>query len=161
MMRGEADGRIAVVMITYNRVNEVLRTLDELTRLPEQPRIVVVDNGSTDGTVATLTAHFPGVEVLEQRRNLGASARTMGVQRVSEPYVAFCDDDTWWEPGCLRRAADLFDAQPRLTLVTARVLVGPENQEDPTCCELAHSALPRAPGMPGPSLLGFLAGASI
>lgn len=156
------DRRVAVVMITHNRVNEVLRSLDELSRLPERPRLVVVDNGSTDGTARAVAKHFGGkVEVVEGGANLGAVARTVGVRHVEEPYVAFCDDDTWWEPGSLRRAADLFDEQPRLALLTARVLVGPENREDALCAELARSPLPCEPGMPGPSLLGFMAGASM
>jgi GT2 family glycosyltransferase len=148
-------------MITHNRAREVLRSLEQLTRLPEKPRILVVDNGSTDGTAAEVAGRFQDVEVLEAGANLGASARTLGVRHVDAPYVAFCDDDTWWEPGSLRRAADLFDAQPRLAIITARILVGPDHKEDPICEELSNSPLSREPGMPGPPLLGFLAGASV
>lgn len=148
-------------MITHNRAEETLRSLAEMARLPEQPRIVVVDNASTDGTAQAIAERFPDIELLDAGGNLGAAARTIGARHVEAPYVAFCDDDTWWEPGCLRRAADLFDAQPRLGLVTARVLVGPEDREDPICRELAESPLPREAGMPGPALLGFLAGAAI
>jgi GT2 family glycosyltransferase len=161
MEAGPGDARVAVVMITHNRVREVMRSLDELGRLPEKPRIVVVDNGSDDGTSAAVAGRFPQVEVLDAGGNLGAAARTIGVRHVDAPYVAFCDDDTWWEPGCLRAAADLFDALPRLAVITGRVLVGPENREDPACDVLAHSPLTREFGMPGPPLLGFLAGASV
>jgi GT2 family glycosyltransferase len=161
MTIGLGDPRVAVVMITHNRVAEVLRTLHELSRLPERPKIVLVDNDSNDGTVQAVAERFPHVEVVEAGANLGAMARTVGVRRVDAPYIAFCDDDSWWEPHGLRRAADLFDAHPRLALITGRVLVGPENREDPVCALLARSPLPREPGMPGPPLLGFLAGASV
>ncbi len=157
----QGDPRVAVVMITRNRVNEVLRSLDELARLPERPKVVVVDNGSTDGTARAVAGKFPGVLVLDAGGNLGAAARTLGARQVGAPYIAFCDDDVWWEPGSLRKAADLFDAHPRLAVITGRVLVGPENEEDPVCEELSRSPLPRSPGMPGPPLLGFLAGASV
>jgi GT2 family glycosyltransferase len=83
------------------------------------------------------------------------------VERAATPYVAFCDDDTWWDPGDLASAADVFDANPRLALATARVVVEPEGVEDPTCGLMAASPLPRDEGQPGPVLLGFLAGASI
>src|SRR3954447_14869606 len=156
-----ADPRIAVVMITYNRRAEVLCSLGHLTQLPERPHILVVDNGSTDGTAAAVAGRFPQVEVLDAGGNLGAAGRTLGVRHVSAPCVAFCDDDTWWEPGGLRRAADLFDAHPRLAVLAGRVLVGPENREDAVWAVLASSPLPREPGMPGPPLLGLLAGASI
>lgn len=156
-----ADGRVAVVMITWNRRAEVLRSLGHLTRLPERPRIVIVDNGSTDGTAAAVAERFPQVEVVEAGANLGAAGRTLGARHVDAPYVAFADDDTWWDPGGLCLAADLFDACPRLAVLTGRVLVGPEEREDPACDILENSPLPVEPGMPGRPLLGFLAGASV
>jgi GT2 family glycosyltransferase len=155
------DPRVAVVVLTHNRVAELLSTLERLSRLPERPRILVVDNGSSDGTHAAVADRFPGMRIVRSPRNLGAAGRTVGVRHVTEPYVALSDDDTWWEPGALGRAADLFDARPRLAVLTGRVLVGPVGREDPTCRLMAHSPLPTEPGMPGPSLLGFLAGASM
>jgi GT2 family glycosyltransferase len=148
-------------MITHNRRQEVLCTLAHLTALPSRPKIIVVDNASEDGTPAAVAARFPQVEVLPAGGNLGAAGRTLGVRRAQTPYVALCDDDTWWAPGSLRRAADLLDAHPRLAVVTGRVLVGPEEREDPVCKVLEQSPLPREPGLPGPPLLGFLAGASM
>jgi GT2 family glycosyltransferase len=114
---------VAVVVITWNRRQEVLRSLAELTRLPEKPPIVLVDNGSADGTPAAVTHQFPQVEVLTAGGNVGAAARTLGVRHVDRPYVALCDDDIGWEPGALSRAADLFDRTPRLAVATARVLI--------------------------------------
>src|SRR3954464_9071107 len=104
MQMSRTDSRVAVVMIKHNRVDSVLRSLDELARLPENPRTVLVDNGSDDGTARAVAERFPGIEVLDAGGNLGAAARTLGVRHVDSPYVAFCDDDSWWEPGSLRRA---------------------------------------------------------
>lgn len=155
------DPRVAIVMITHNRVEEALRSLDHLVRLPEQPRIVVVDNGSSDGTASAIAERLPSVEVIRLEENLGAAGRNLGVARVDTPFVAFCDDDTWWEPGSLRRAADLLEVHPRLATVTGRILVGPEGREAAVCLELENSPLPPEPGLPGYPLLGFLAGASV
>jgi GT2 family glycosyltransferase len=157
----ETDLRVTIVVITHNRREEVLRSLERHTRLPEQPHIILVDNASSDGTGCAVAEHFPQVQVLQVSRNVGAAARTVGVCEAVSPYVALCDDDTWWPPRSLRRAADLFDAHPRLAVATARVLVGPQQREDPVCQELAHSPLPSTPDMPGRPLLGFLAGASM
>jgi GT2 family glycosyltransferase len=152
---------VAVVMITHNRRDEVLRSLGNLTRLPERPPIVVVDNGSSDGTAAAVARGFPQVEVIDAGGNRGAAGRNLGLRRVTTPYVALCDDDAWWEPGHLEKAADLFDHHPRLGVATARILVGPEAREADVCAELAASPLPAEAGMPGRPLLGFLAGASV
>jgi GT2 family glycosyltransferase len=160
-MSASGGAKVAVVMITHNRCAEVLRSLGHLTRLPERPRILLVDNGSSDGTATAVARSFPQVEVLDAGGNRGAAGRTLGVRRANEPYVALCDDDTWWEPGSLGRAADLFDAHARLGVLTARILVGPEAREDPACAELERSPLPASPEMPGRPLLGFMAGASV
>jgi GT2 family glycosyltransferase len=155
------DPRVAVVVITHERRPELLRSLERLLALPEQPHVVVVDNGSTDGTSAAVRDRFPEVELVSSRRNLGAVGRNVGVGRLDTPYVAFCDDDTWWEPGSLTTAADALDAHPRLAVVTARILVEPGGAEDPIVPELRDSPVRGAPWLPGPALGSFLAGASV
>ncbi|SFL10187.1 glycosyltransferase family 2 protein [Geodermatophilus ruber] len=155
------DPRVAVVVITHQRREELLLALARLRALPEQPPVVVVDNGSGDGTAAAVRERFPEVELIASRENLGAIGRNLGVARVHRPYVAFCDDDTWWEPGSLRTAADVLDAHPRLAVLTARILVEPGGTEDPIVPELRDSPVPGADWLPGPALGSFLAGASV
>jgi GT2 family glycosyltransferase len=149
--------QVAVVIATRNRGIELLGTLTRLRALQEQPPIVVVDNGSTDGTAELVRAHHPGVQVVGLRGNRGAAARTVGARLVHSPYVAFSDDDSWWAPGALRQAAELLDRHPRLAVLAARVLVGPDQRLDPVCDEMAHSPLPSATDLPGPPVLGFIA----
>lgn len=148
-------------MMTRDRAAEVLRTLGELAALPERPRVTVLDNASGDGTAAAVRAAHPGVRTVALRRNAGAAARNIGVRAARAPFVAFADDDSWPAAGSLRRAADLLDAHPRLAVVTARILVGPQEREDPINAELAASPLARVGGLPGHPLLSFLAGASV
>jgi GT2 family glycosyltransferase len=155
------DPRVSVVVITHQRRDEVLHALDRLRALPERPRVVVVDNGSTDGTAEAIAARFPEVDLVASPENLGAIGRNVGVARVGTPYVAFCDDDTWWDPGSLRTAADVLDAHPRLAVVTARILVEPGGVEDPIVPELRDSPVRGADWLPGPALGSFLAGASV
>ncbi len=155
------DPRVAVVVITHQRRGELLQALQRLRALPERPRVVVVDNGSTDGTSEAVRARFPDVDLVSSTTNLGAVGRNVGVARLDTPYVAFCDDDTWWEPGSLARAADVLDAHPRLAVVTARIVVEPGGTEDPIVPELRNSPVRGAGWLPGPALGSFLAGASV
>jgi GT2 family glycosyltransferase len=148
---------VAVVIATRNRGPELLGTLARLRALDEQPPIMVVDNGSTDGTAELVRIRCPAVQVVGLRRNRGGAARTVGARLVDSPYVAFSDDDSWWAPGALGRAAELLDRHPRLAVLAARVLVGPDRRRDPVCDEMAHSPLGRAADLPGPSVLGFIA----
>src|SRR3954469_18704053 len=107
---------VDVVIVTRNRASALLRTLDHLRGLPERPRVIVVDNGSTDATCALVRANRPDVDLVALRENAGAAARTIGVEHTHAPYVAFCDDDSWWEPGSLAAAAEIFTRFPRLAV---------------------------------------------
>jgi GT2 family glycosyltransferase len=121
----------------------------------------VVDNASSDDTAEAVRRRYPEVEMIPLNENLGAAGRNVGAQAVDTPYVAFSDDDSWWAPGALSRAADLFDAHPRLGLLAAHILVGSEEREDSTCAEMAASPLPAEPDLPGVPVLGFLGCAAV
>jgi GT2 family glycosyltransferase len=151
--------RVSIVVLTFNRRDELRRTLSELARVDESVRIVVADNASTDGTAETVARCHPRVDVVRLPRNLGAAGRNAGARACTTPYVAFCDDDTWWTPQSLHCAADVLDRHPTLAAVTARVLVGTERRDDPTNARMAASPLPNALGVPGTELLGLLGGA--
>ncbi|MFF1521394.1 glycosyltransferase family 2 protein [Streptomyces sp. NPDC058284] len=155
------DPRTTVVVITKDRRDELLRTLRTLRELPERPHVIVTDNDSSDGTAEAVQRLFPEVQLLCPGRNLGAVGRNHAVRHVRTPHVAFCDDDTWWEPGSLRRAADLLDAHPPLAAVTARIVVEPSGEEDPVVAELRDSPLSGPDWLPGPALGSFLAAATV
>jgi GT2 family glycosyltransferase len=152
--------QVTVVVATRNRRPGLCRTLAQLTGLPERPPVVVVDNGSADGTAAAVQDQFPQVKLVRLRDNLGAHARNYGVCRARTPYVALSDDDSWWEPGALTRAVKVLDAYPEVGLIAGATLVGPPDDPDPLNAVLAASPLPRN-GLPGPRLLGFLGCAAV
>lgn len=155
-----AAPRVSIVVLTYNRCAEVLRTLERLrTRYPAHP-LIVVDNASTDGTADAVARRFPDVQVLRAPVNEGAAGRNRGCLAARTPYVAFCDDDTCWEAGALERAEQTFDAWPDLGLVSGQVRVGEAGRVDATCELMAASPLPGLPGV-GPGLVGFMAGACV
>src|ERR1700712_1079097 len=107
---------------------------DLQTSLPRhEAPVILVDNGSSDGTPRLGREHFPEVEVVELSRNVGSVARNIGVERARTPYVAFADDDSWWAPGALSQAVEVFDAHPRLAVLAGRMLVGPAERPDPIC----------------------------
>ena len=156
----DAGSRISVVVLTHNRAASVRETLCRLRALPECPRIVVADNASTDDTVPMIGHAFPGVCLVQCGSNSGAAGRNQAVACVDTEYVAFCDDDTWWEPGSLAHAVHVFDESPRVAVLNARIAVGVSGDTDPVCDVMRHSPLDSA-GLPGPELVGYMAGASV
>lgn len=143
---------VTIVVATRNRWPDLQLSLPR-----HEAPVILVDNGSQDGTPERVRRDFPNVEVVALDRNLGAVARNVGVQRAHTALVAFADDDSWWEPGALDHAARLFAEYPRLALLAARLLVGEGESLDPTCATMARSPLGSAADLPGPSILGFLA----
>ena len=148
---------VGIVMVTRNRRERALATLERLERLPERPEIALVDNASGDGTAPAVRARHPSVRVVELPANAGASGRNAGVKALDSELVALSDDDSWWAPGALATAAEVFAARPTLGLLQGRILVGEEKRLDPVCAEMKQSPLKRSPGLPGPALLGFVA----
>jgi len=143
---------LTVVVASRNRREDLLVTLPR-----HEAPVILVDNGSTDGTVDAVRAAHPDVTVLPLPRNEGARGRTKGVAAAGTEFVAFADDDSWWAPGDLDRAVQIMRAHPRLAVLNARILVGPGQRLDPVCAEMAASPLGTADDLPGPSLLGFVA----
>lgn len=144
--------RVSVVVASRDRRGDLQRSLPR-----HEAPVVLVDNASTDGSAEWVREHLPGVQVVSLPVNRGAVARSIGVARVSTPYVAFADDDSWWAPGALARAVEVMDAHPRLAVLAARVLVGPQQRLDGVCLLMRDSPLGTAIDLPGPSVLGFLA----
>ncbi|HET6775648.1 MAG TPA: glycosyltransferase [Acidimicrobiales bacterium] len=145
------EHRVTIVVATRDRRDDLERSLAH-----HEAPVIVVDNGSSDATVEAVRRR-PGAEVVALGANRGAAARNVGVARARTRYVAFADDDSWWAPGALARAADVLDAHPRLGLLAARILVGASGEPDPVCAEMSTAPLGTRPDLPGPSVLGFLA----
>ncbi|WP_232323566.1 glycosyltransferase [Catenuloplanes japonicus] len=123
--------------------------------------VILVDNASSDGTADAVTEALPHVYVVRAHTDMGAAARNAGAELAGTPYVAFADDDSYWEAGSLGRAATLLDVHPHVALLTARVLVGPDGLGDPISTAMDAAPLGTPPNLPGPAVLGFLARAAV
>jgi GT2 family glycosyltransferase len=70
----------------------------------------VVDNASTDGSVAMLREHFPYVRRVELPRNLGVAGYNFGAREARAEFLLILDDDSWPDRGALRNALDFLSA---------------------------------------------------
>ena len=85
--------------------------------------IVVVDNGSSDGSVAVLRARHPAIAVMEPHANLGyARAANLGIAATGAPVVLVCNPDTVLGPGSARVVMDAFAAAPDVAIVGPHIL---------------------------------------
>jgi GT2 family glycosyltransferase len=150
---------VTVVIATRDRPERLARTLDELTRAAPGVAVLVCDDASRGDATARVVQRHPGVRHVRLHAGAGAAARNVGVREARTPLVAFCDDDSWWAPGALERAAAHFAADDGLGLLAGRVLVGDEERLDPVSALMARSPLGRRAA--GPEILGFLACAAV
>src|SRR4051794_41196558 len=126
--------RVSIILLTYNCAHRLERILDET--LAAGVPVIAVDNGSRDGTVDILAAR-KGISLVRLPRNIGAAARNVGAEAATTPYIAFCDDDGWYERDGLELACDLLDEHPTCGLINARIFVGPQEDLDPISAEMA------------------------
>ncbi len=154
------DARVTVIVVTHERPRELDCVLSQLRQLPEQPRVLVLDNASRQAGAVARIARLHGAELVRCEQHLGAAACNPVVAQVTTPHVAFCDDGTWWTQGALKRACDLMDEYPHIGVINCRVLTANGEAEHPICERMQHSTLDDT-GLPGPALISFMANAVV
>ena len=108
----------SVVVVTYNALPWIEQSIESV----ENEEVVVVDNGSTDGTVDVVRELFPQARLIE-RENLGlASGWNAGMAVVTGRYFLLLNADAWLTDGSLARLVEFADAHPEAAVVGPRLL---------------------------------------
>lgn len=104
--------KISVVIPTFNRaplIQGALLSVAAQTRPADE--IIVVDDGSTDGTRAAVEAlDLPNLRYIWQENAGGNVARNAGIEAASNPWIAFQDSDDYWLPHKLERMMAVMEA---------------------------------------------------
>lgn len=104
---------VSVVIPTHDRRSLLPRALDSVRAQTSAPgEVVVVDDGSTDGTTEMLLRDFPEVTLLEQEQSGVSAARNRGIEHCTGEWIAFLDSDDEWYPHKLERQHAALGAHP-------------------------------------------------
>ena len=105
---------VSVVIPTFNRAQKVVRAISSvLSQTFTDVEIIVVDDGSTDGTKKEVAQFDDLVTYVAHSSNLGVSAaRNTGIKGSGAPLIAFLDSDDHWFPEKLAAQACFFDEHP-------------------------------------------------
>ena len=115
---------LAVVVVTYQSRERVLLTLDDLLAVPERRgwEIVVIDNASSDGTIAAIAAAHPGIATIRNEIGRGfAAAVNQGIAATRAAAVAVVPAGTRIPPGTLPRLRGVLEGAPDIAAVAPLV----------------------------------------
>ena len=118
--------KIGVIIVNFNGGSYILRSLEALQRQTMAPaRVMVVDNSSTDGSLASLRARFPNVEVLETGSNLGfAAANNLGARAMQDcGWLALLNPDAFPAPEWIEALARAVVKFPNYQFFGSRMLM--------------------------------------
>jgi GT2 family glycosyltransferase len=124
----ERGNAVAVVMLTLNQRETTLRALHSLMpQIEPRMRVLIWDNGSSDGTVEAVQQEYPAVTAHHHSTNLGvASGRNAGAKLAIETFqpefLLFLDNDLVLRPGFVRALLDAFAGKPQLGQAQAKLL---------------------------------------
>jgi GT2 family glycosyltransferase len=137
--------RTVLLILTWNRRDDVLRCAASLARLRGDVTPVVIDNASQDDTVAALRDRFPQLPVIENAANLGyAAGNNVGLRWALErgaEYVQLINSDTEVTEGLTAELVRVAESEPRIAVVGCRNVL----MEDPGRLWGAYSALTYGP----------------
>ena len=111
MSKNENKYKISVVIPTLNRINTLQRALDSVINQTYKPdEIIVVDNGSSDGTLKFLREQYPKITILTENKIGVSSARNKGIKKSINQWIALLDSDDAWHPRKLEIQTSMLDS---------------------------------------------------
>ena len=139
--------RVCVLVNTYNHERFIAQALESVcaqTFPASEMEVVIVDDGSTDGTPEIARKFAPRVRLLRKKNGGQASAFNAAISELHADLIAFLDGDDWWAPEKLSAVAEAFEQNPHIPAVghafydtaadgTLTELVVPENMPVSVC----------------------------
>jgi len=119
-----ADAEVSVIIVNYNGEEFIEQCLSSLMKQTWRSfEVIVVDNGSRDGSVESVRRHFPMVKVLANPRNLGFSVANNQALRVATGrYVVVLNHDTVLERNFLQELLSLADSDQSIGSVGCKIV---------------------------------------
>lgn len=119
-------GVVSVVLVNYKGAEDTiacLRAFEDVDWPADRYELIVVDNGSDDGSLEAIRAAVPGARLIDAGENLGfAGGCNRGVEAATGEYVAFINNDARPGAGWISAAVAAFEAEPAVGAVASKVL---------------------------------------
>ncbi len=114
---------VSVIVPVRNAAAHVATALESVrAQSPRPAEILVIDGGSTDGTLE-IAERYPDVRLIHQQGRGLAAARNQAIQKSRSPWIAFCDGDDRWAENALTLRLQAFESNPHALAVIGRVIL--------------------------------------
>lgn len=109
---------VSIVIPAFNAEKYIRESIDSiLTQTFKNYEIIVVDDGSTDGTRIIIQQSYPSVRYFLQKNGGPAKARNVGIKEARGEYIAFLDADDFWLPTKLEKQIQYFNQHPEVSFI--------------------------------------------
>ena len=140
---------VSVIIPTYNRKIQLLKAIDSvLGQTYTNFELIVVDDGSDDGTSDLLTKYQPKLRALNQTNKGVSAARNAGINAAKGQLIAFLDSDDLWLPDKLKHQVDFFKDNPDALICQTKEIwirngkrVNPKKRHEKPCGMMFEQSL--------------------
>lgn len=136
---------ISIIIVNWNGRDMLKNCLDSVYRQSFKDfEVIVSDNGSTDGSVELINKMFPGVKLIENKKNLGfAEGNNVAIRQASGEYIFTLNNDTTLEKNCLNELVKIMGSNPQIGMVAPKIIFNGNKEIDTLGHLLYKSLLPR------------------
>jgi hypothetical protein len=116
---------VSIIIVNWNGREVLRRCLNSIRENTTYPnyKIVVVDNGSTDGSVTMIKKEFPYVKLIQNKENLGyAKANNQGIKSVESDYYLLLNNDTEVTKGWLTDMIEFSESDPKIGITGCKLI---------------------------------------
>jgi GT2 family glycosyltransferase len=121
---------VAIVILNYNGKQFLQQFLPSIIQFSEGAKIVVADNGSTDGSSNFVKGAFPAVELIRMSTNMGfCGGYNFALKQIAATYYVLLNSDVEVTPGWLGPVVELFRSDPTIAAIQPKILSFKQKKE--------------------------------
>jgi GT2 family glycosyltransferase len=124
MIKMDKKIKVTICLLTWNGQDYLPFQIKSLTdQTFKDWQLLVVDNGSSDNSVAMMSEYYPPAKIIKQKNNIGFSkANNLLIKWSNSDYVLFLNQDIILEPDYLEKTVAFLDAHPNAASVSGKLL---------------------------------------
>lgn len=129
--------KLSIIILSFNTKDLLVQTIDSIS-LKKDWEIIVVDNGSTDGSPEIIETNYPHFKLIRSAKNLGfAAGNNLGIKRARGEYIMLLNSDVKVIGDAIDELLAYLDRHPNVAIITPKVIL-PDGALDLAC----HRGMP-------------------